>query len=110
MLKKDEFFKKVDESYDKWQNRRLEEARERCEAAIQKKLIELNELAEKGSNFGGKFKKDIIKTEEIAIEGNDLLDNICSELKENGYDVEVVEITSSDQPYSSEIKMKIVIQ
>ena len=45
MLKKDEFINKIDTSYDKWQKRRVEEALARCESAIQKKLIELNELA-----------------------------------------------------------------
>lgn len=110
MLKKDDFFKRIDESYDKWQKRRLEEARERCEVAIQKKLFELNELAEKGCNFGSKIKKDIIKTEEIAIPGDDVLDNIQPELKDAGYDVEVVEITHSEQPYGPDITIKIVIQ
>ena len=109
-LKKDEFFNKIDESYDKWQKRRVEEALARCESAIQKKLIELNELAEKGCNFGGKIKKDIIKTEEIAINGNDVLDNIHPEIKEAGYDVEVVEIRDSGQPYGPDVTIKIVIQ
>lgn len=111
MIKKDDFFKRIDEVYDKWQNRRLEEARERCEAAIQKKLFELKELAGQGCNFGSNsYKKERIQTEKVVINGNDILENIQSELKEAGYDMEIVELTPSEQAYGSDISLTIIIQ
>lgn len=109
MLKKDEFFNEVDKTYDDWHSKTLDETRERCEAAIDKKLSELKELAKQGHNFGT-LKKEGIQTDEIIIPGKDILENIQSEIRENGYDVEIVQLIPSEQPYCSEFKIRIVIQ